>query len=913
MKWPASRPPPVLGQTLQPERASGARAWPLDAQPPRNLVLAAALVAGCLVLQQCASLPALPWLALMAAGALIALGLGSGRGWLRGLACGLLGFCWAGWQAHQAVSARLGSELEGRDLVVVGSVESLPHEAPQGVRFVFRVDDCVQPAAQCPRGERVRLTWSYAFGRAPLATPDRADAPRSRLRPGDRWQLNVRLRRPLASVNPGLFDAEQRLLEEGIVALGSVRRARADMLPNLQLDSSGLSVRAAFDRARQTGLDALERALVNARADARGVLLALAFGDQSAISGRDWEMFNHTGVAHLMSISGLHITMLAAIVALATRWILRRRMVVRSGLLERMHAPALQWWAAVMTAFIYSGLAGWGLPAQRTCWMLAITAWAFCYGRQRGLFSVLALAAAVVCVLDPWAPLAAGFWLSFATVAAIALGARATSRKRTGTATEARAPLQVRAESASHAASEARPPARARRLQGLAFHAWRSIREGARSQWAATLALLPLGALFFSSASLLSPLANALAIPLVSGFVTPAVLLLAAIAQVFPAGALWVAPCVSVPVEFLLDALRTMSEWPVGVVVVAKPDGVTLVLAIVAVVMLLKPGPVAWRAVWAIGLVPLLVRGPEHVPDGGLRVSALDVGQGMAVLVETGRHRLLYDTGPGWSEDQDAGARIIVPWLRARGIGSIDKVVVSHADLDHSGGLASILRQLKVEQVLSSVPADHPLIRGLRNHYPCRRGDSWHWGRVSFTWLHPGEEFPPGAARSPTNASSCVLRIVSPSGTVLLTGDIESRQEAALVARFGRTLRADMLLVPHHGSNTSSSADFLAAVAPSYAVVQAGYRNRFGHPTEKVLSRYRLANATVLRTDWHGAIELRFNPVRQFPDIRLARYESAPYWRLQPDGAAPPALREQRAPKVSGPEADRPITVPDAY
>ena len=882
MQWPADIRPPGMRAVicLNRMRAGGVRS-------ARNLVLAAAIVIGCLLLQQCSNLPALPWLALMGACAAIALGLGSGRGALRFLACGVLGFCWAGWHAHQAMAARLAPELEGRDLVLIGSVESLPHEGAQGVRFVLLVEDCAPRLSQCPRGQRVRLNWPHAFARTHSGSPERVAATPPRLRPGDRWQLNVRLRQPLASVNPGLFDAEQRLLEEGIVALGAVQRARADMVPNLQLDPSSLSVRATFERARQTGLDTLERALEHARADARGVLLALAFGDQSAISGRDWEVFNQTGVAHLMSISGLHITMLAAMAAWAARWALRRPVIARSGLLERIHAPALQWSVAVTTAFLYAGMAGWGLPAQRTCWMLAVTAWAFCYGRQRGLFPVLALAAAVVCVLDPWAPLAAGFWLSFATVAAIALGARAVLRGRPCAAHDAHdAPVALQAERAA----EVRTALEARKLHAVAWRALDALLEGARSQWAATLALLPLGALFFSSTSLLSPLANALAIPLVSGYVTPAVLLLSACAQAFPDGARWVAPWVSVPVELLLDALRAMSQWPIGVMVVARPDGLTLLLAVVAVVMLLKPGPVAWRAVWALGLVPLLVRGPEPVPDGGLRVSVFDVGQGMAVLVETREHRLLYDTGPGWSDDQDAGSRIIVPWLRAQGISSIDTVVVSHADLDHSGGLASVLRQLRVHRVLSSMPADHPLIGGLTNHEPCRRGDSWHWGRVSFTWLHPGDELPPGAARSPTNALSCVLRIESPAGSVLLAGDIEARQEASLVARFGASLRADVLLVPHHGSNTSSSAEFVAAVSPRYAVVQASYRNRFGHPTEKVLARYRSAAVSILRTDRHGAIQLRFGPGERMPDIRLARYASPPYWRLRPDGAAPPML-----------------------
>ena len=834
------------------------------------LPTASGVLIGCLALHQLPQIPPTAVLAPLGLLALLALWVARGAGFARWAAVCVLAFCWAGWLAAQGLSARIDPTLEGDDVVLTGAVAGLPQATAYGTRFTFLVEDCPTLDSGCPRGYVVRLSWPRSFSRGASAFGRDVPTEPSELRPGDRWQLNVRLRLPLASINPGLFDAELRFLEEGIVALGSIRRARHGDLPNVRLDGRHSSLSVTFERARQAGLTSLGDALGEVRSDARGVLLALAFGDQTAIATRDWELFNHTGVAHLMSISGLHITMLAALAALATRWLLGSRVVARSGLLLWVSAPTLQWAAALISAFCYAGLAGWGIPAQRTCWMLAATAWALTQSRHRGIIPVLSLAAAVVCVMDPWAPLASGFWLSFATVGVIAMASGFHQRTVSTTGSAARNPDQQ---------GSARLPAVGRWLQG------RWLVNAIRSQWAATLCLLPLGAVFFSTVSLLSPIANAFAIPLVSGFVTPAVLVLALISLLSPELASLLAPCAGLPVQWLLDALRMMRDWPVGVGVLATPDAISLALALGAVLMLLAPRPVPWRPLWAVGLVPLWLCGPERPAEGGFRMTALDVGQGMAVLIETQGRRLLYDTGPAWDPDADAGARVLVPWLRSRGIAHIDTVIVSHADIDHAGGLASVLRHIRVREVMSSLQADHPLIQGLDNHRPCRRGQYWVWNKVRFDLLHPGDEFPPGAARSPTNAVSCVVRVSSSAGTALLAGDIEARQETALVERFGSGLRSDLLLVPHHGSNTSSTETFLATVAPRIAVIQVGYRNRFRHPTAKVLARYEAAGAGILRTDLHGAVEVSFDGATGEVRSRLSRLDPQRYWRVIPPGS----------------------------
>ena len=795
----------------------------------------------------------------------------------------------AGWTtlvAERALADRLDPSQEGRDFVVLGRVASMPMAAERGTRFTFDIDACVPDGPHCPGRRRVRLSW-YAFGGADSADGAGGDAAQPRAQapapwPGERWRLNVRLKRPHALHNPGVFDAELRALEEGIAATGYVRAVRGASQTNQRIGRDGWTVASAFESARALLRDAMRAALADTRQDAAGVLVALVVGDQAAIPSRWWEIFNRTGVGHLMSISGLHVTMLAGLSVLLARRALRTRAVARSGLLLRWPANRVAWLFGVATAFLYAGLAGWGIPAQRTCWMLAVAGIALFTGRSRAIAQVLALAGGVVTLLDPWAPLAPGFWLSFAAVAAIALHGSTRRPRAAG-------------------AAAARVGSRGQRLRAL-------LLEAARTQWAATLALLPLGALFFSTVSLVGPLANAFAIPLVSALITPAAMLATACLPWAPGVGAGLLSWVALVTGWMLDALEPLAAAPLSTLVLAQPGGAALALAALAVALVLWPVPVPARRAAFAGLLPLVAPVAGLPPAGGLRVTAFDVGQGMAVLVETPERRLLYDTGPLYGGDSEAGARVILPWLRARGIDRLDALVVSHLDSDHSGGTTSLLRNLRIDWIAGSLPAQHPARHAGRPFHDCRRGDTWRWGDVAFEFVHPGPLAARGA-KSPTNASSCVLRIVAPGARVLLTGDVEAAQERALVARYGaHGLRSDLMLAPHHGSGTSSSAEFLAAVAPVYAIAQLGYRNRFGHPAARVAARYRDAGIALLRSDRDGAIVVDYEPGRA---ARLARsrIDDRRYWRVRlADDASlldDAGRRADAAPRV-------PATVPPA-
>ena len=812
----------------------------LGATPPGAL-----FVAVCWGVQQ---LPALPGRA--ASFLLLALGLTMmplGRPAMV-IGTGLVAAGWATLRGEQRLAERLAPALEGRDLTVIGVVDELPQPFDRGLRFRLRIERCVAPADTCPGQVVARVSWYRGFGRDASAPPA--------VRPGERWQLNLRLRRPHATLNPGLFDAELRALEDGVAANGHVRKGFGERA-NRRIDAFAVSPRTVVERLRETLRDRMSQALGGWLAEVRGVLIALVIGDQAAIPGRWWEVFNRTGIGHLMSISGLHITMLAALGAgLAGRAWKSQWLASRMGpwpLPSLLPVQYARWAFGLAVGFGYSALAGWGIPAQRTCWMLAIAGLALLGGRARSPVAVLSTAGAIVCALDPWAPLAAGFWLSFAAVAAIILYGSGRAHRPSIDDASAR---------------------------------WRgAIVEALRTQYAATLVLLPLGVLFFSSVALVSPIANAFAIPLVSVLIAPLALAGAALVIVWTSAGTMLLGLAAWLTRMLLAALDWVDPGGIGALAIASPTAGALCLSALGCMWLLSPIPVPGRAVGALALLPLLITPAEAPPERGLRLTAIDIGQGMAVLVETGGRRLLYDTGPRIGADNDAGSRVIVPFLRARGIRSLDALVVSHLDLDHSGGALAVLRNLQVDWVASSLSADHEIVTTASRHFACRRGQQWRWGDTRFEWLHPGSE-PVNVTRSPTNARSCVLRIDTPAGSALLAGDIEAAQERALLDRFGAaSLRADVLLAPHHGSTTSSTPEFLDAVAPAVAIFQVGYRNRYRHPNPKVLHRYTERGIEILRSDAHAAITLQLR-AGEPPRATRWRVDERRYWRVRMDAGA---------------------------
>lgn len=732
------------------------------------------------------------------------------------------GFAYAAAVAHVRMADELAFADEGRDVRVTGVIASLPAQLERGTRFEFAVERVETPGVRLP--SRIALAW---YG---------ADV---RVRAAERWSLAVRLRRPHGAMNPGGFDLEAWMLERNLRATGYVRDGRAGEAPR-RLDPMVWLPGPAVDRARQVLREAMQRRLATERY--AGVLIALVLGDQRAIAEADWALFNRTGISHLVSISGLHITMIAGLAALAVGALWRRsRRLLAFGSAQAAAAAT-----AVAAALAYCLLAGWGVPAQRTFFMLATVAAALVLRRGLGPATTLALAAAVVCVLDPWAVIAPGFWLSFGAVAAIFL------------VMHGRAALRVE--------------------QGMRSR----LAEAARMQLAVTLALVPLTIVLFQQVSVVSPLANAVAIPLVSLAVTPLALAGAAFVALPEPLASFAIPLFALAhwlFDMLATALQALVALPWASVPIAAPPPWALMLAVAGVSWLLAPPGWPLRWVGATWLLPLVVWPAPRPADGALWVTALDVGQGMAVLVEARDAVLLYDTGPRYTSAADAGERVILPYLRWRGIGRIDALVVSHLDSDHSGGAASILRALPVARVLTSIDPAHPALAGAARIERCVADQRISLGALEAQVLHPlaADYERPGAT---TNALSCVLAVGMDSARVLLTGDLPAREEARLVARVD-ALAAPLASAPHHGSRHSSSAAFVQAARPRWVIVQAGYRNRFGHPDPGVVERYRQAGAQVARTDHAGAIQWRWRPDGAV-EIEAWRLQHARYWHNRP-------------------------------
>ena len=751
---------------------------------------------------------------------------GRALGWA-GLAALLVGAL-TGLRAAQFAAQALSPALEGKDIQVTGMVATMPQPGDLALRLRLAVESARLDGVAVQLPPLIDLAWYRGLWQE---APDLVQLQRQplSLRPGERWQMTVRLKAPHGARNPHGFDYELWVWEQGVQATGYVRAGPRDVPPRC-IEQTW---RHPVERLRQAARDAITLRLAPDPTDARavrvaGVVAALVTGDQRAIDRADWDVFRATGVAHLMSISGLHITLFAWLAAAIVQGLWRRS----QRLCLAVPAPSAALVFGVLLAAAYALFSGWGVPAQRTVLMLVTVALLRLSGRRWPWPQVWLLTCAVVVALDPWALLQAGFWLSFVAVAILF-------------ATDSRADRAYPA--------------------GVRGRFYALLRE----QWVVTLALTPLGLLLFGQVSLVGLVANLLAIPWVTLVVTPLALL----------GTLW-APLwqlAGAAVQPLVAVLQWLASWPGAALwLPAAPlwAGVAGVLG-GALLALRLPWPV--RALGVPLLVPVLLwQSPRPVP-GQFELLAADVGQGNAVLVRTATHSLLYDTGPRFGPDSDAGGRVLVPLLRALGV-RLDMLMLSHRDSDHTGGAAAVMAQQPQAVLTGSIAGDETL-RALGPAAPCLAGQRWRWDGVDFELLHPlpgAADAAPGLRAVRPNTLSCVLRIVSADGAAaLLAGDIESAQEQALVAR-AAPLTADLLLLPHHGSKTSSSAAFLAAVQPRTALVQAAYRSRFGHPAPEVVQRLQAHGIAVVQSPRCGAATWQSDqPAR----VRCERVEAARYWQ----------------------------------
>jgi len=762
--------------------------------------------------------------------------------------CLISGMLYSVWRAQWRLADSLDLRLENRPLSVQVQVTELPRDLINGWAFEARI---VAGALAQRVPERVLLRWYTGSRSGPFIPPQRPAAGLPDLRPGQIWQMTVKLKRNHALRNFHGFDYDAFLFAAGVRASGTVIGSG-----RLLRDEVCSAWRPCIERARFV----LRRALNHVLQDKRygPVIVALVMGDQNGISNEDWQVFNLTGITHLVSISGSHITMLAAMGSLGVFGLWRRLRLQGKQLAERKPAQIVAASGGLLVAATYSVLAGWGVPAQRTFMMLAIFWLSVVWRARVRSTTLLALAALCILLLDPWAVLSIGFSLSFAAIASLMLWGSRSKQYVSAT-------------------------------PGLVNRGLQRLWDAAKMQLFMSVALAPLLIGLFQQYAFVSPLVNAFAIPVIGGLVTPLALLLAVLCAtgLWPSAAGWVADGAHRLLETVLAGAHVLAgiEW-------ATPDfpavpGHWIGLGMLGLLVFVLPKGIPGRGFGLILLIPLLFFRPLRPLAGDWFMTVLDVGQGAAVLISTQQHHLLFDTGLRSSVANDSGTLVIVPYLRAAGINALDELIVSHSDLDHAGGAGSVLQQVNVKHAYASFALNHYLEREqdalqrnllVKNQQAtldfCQRDVSFEYDGVQFRFYHPAEI--KGMPAKADNDHSCVLRIQGRHHSALLTGDIGATVEARLLQAPAPIPATDVIMAPHHGSASSSSMALVQAMQPTLAFAQAGYLNRYGHPASNVAARWRATAQLYLDTIDAGAIQIRSGANGLW--VNCARASRQRYW-----------------------------------
>ena len=697
--------------------------------------------------------------------------------WFSGL---LGGYLWSFLHAGLQLSAALPQELEGKELILVGAVSSIPVQQGKVTRFEVTVASLSPKETGLAAPKRVRLSWYHS---------DLV------LVPGEVWRFKVRLKRPRGFQNPGGFDYERWLFSHGIGATGYVKDWSGNQKAAMAYQGGWL------DRQRQR--IAIEISQRVPEPDAAALIRALGIGDRSGLSDTAWKRFTRTGTNHLVAISGLHIGMVAGLAFLLGQWFWRRSQWLTLKL-PAMRAGA---WLALVAALGYAALAGFSLPTQRALIMLGLGLGAVLLGRTLSLSRSFSLALFGVVLIDPMAPLASGFWLSFGAVAVILF------------AVNGRLSLP------------------------------RGWRQWGRVQWVVALGLAPLLFMLFNQTSLIAPLVNLVLVPWFSLVLVPLVLLAVTTLQLPLPHDLLLNFSASLA-ELTLELLSWASQSPYALI--QRPDLPVWIwlTGLAGVLLLLMPRGMPGRPLGLLLVAPMLLNSPERPRQGEVLFTLLDVGQGLSCVVETAAHVLVYDTGPAYASGFNTAEAVLLPYLRSRGIARIDQLIVSNADRDHAGGVEVLRHELEITRIMAGEALGLPQVEH------CQAGAGWQWDGINFRILHPN----PQDRFGNSNNASCVLQVEGVAGKLLIPGDVEREAEHLLVERYRQALRADILVAPHHGSNTSSSLAFIERVQPDFVLFPTGYRNRFGFPKPAVAERWRNTGASLHNTAEAGAIQFWLRP-----------------------------------------------------
>lgn len=731
---------------------------------------------------------------------------------LRPLASLLIGFTWACYNFQASLDTRFPDQYERVDFLASGVIEELPISKNGNIQFYFRVSSVAEEKLSILTGQRLQLSCY----RCPLS-----------IRAGEQWQLTLRVKRPHGYASWGSFDYEKYLFRHQVIAKGYVRLKGQ----NWRVSSAPSSI----DQWRQSLLEELYQLV--GRDVGSNIIAALTIGVKSGFSNQQKDVFQTTGVSHLMAISGLHV----GLVFIAVSFLLRCLLWPVARIYEYCPRQTIVLLPALSAATLYAAMAGFSVSTQRALIMLLVYVLCKFLAREVRLIKVLLIAIAVLLLVDPFSILDIGFWLSCGAVAVIAL----VSAKRGPGGDQ-----ELDHESGKKLALF--------KLQPLLW-----------------LGMLPLGMLFFGKISLLSPVINLIAVPLFCLILIPATLFSVSLycSGLDVVGA-WCIRQLNSVFELVFDCLQLASQLEY-----AQIYSTPMTWWQWGLFMLLAVGFLTahkWRYFVAVLLVAsIFINTASSLAEDELHVTLLDVGQGLAMVVETANSVTVYDTGPRYGSGFTAAEAVLLPFLRQRGISYIDTLVISHADNDHIGGLSKVRQAFKVGQTISS------RLDKVSAASECVAGQSWRHDHTLFQMISPQVDTPNGS-----NNRSCVI-MVSHFGTkVLLSGDIEKQVERFLLRNSKQSLKADILLVPHQGSKTSSTAEFLDAVAPKTAMLAAGYKNHYGHPHASVVERYRARGIDLLSTIKHGSVLLKINSHGWTNVLYRQRYRRFWHYQKMPNRSA---------------------------
>jgi len=792
----------------------------------------------------------------------------------------LFGFILSSVFAEKRLSLRLDNALVGQNIIIKGYVSSIPVTINQVQRFEFNIDshylhtetvDASLSAVSYQKfPKKIRLSWYYG----PV------------VKAGERWQFQVRLKPPHGFMNPGGFDYEAWLFQHGIDATGYVRKSTQ----NERLSPASSSILQIREQLGRVIDEAASKSHAHSASQAFALLKALAIGDKSSITSQQWRVLSHTGTSHLMAISGLHI----GLASLFAYFLVRR--LVPVFIIKRLPAQHLALFAGLLLAFLYALIAGFSIATQRAMIMLAVLTFMLLIRRNHRPADALGFALFLVLLIDPLAVMSAGFWFSFSAVAVIFISLMSTRSEMDAT------DIEGQRNNADPGITGFNITALYGHISHIGQSFLRLLKQWLSLQLMISLFLMPLSLFMFQQVSLVSPLANLLLIPYVSFLVVPVVLLAIIFSFIFSPAAEMLFTLAAALLDFIWPLLSYLSDLPYALWVRGDVDILSLLAATVIMLLLYYARDVCsyfmskvsclsgvskatenrmfgcFRLLLSLLLLslifqPLLFGNHQGFNQAEYQLSVLDVGQGSAAVLLTKNHALVFDAGAKFSDRLNAGSGVVIPYLRTQNIRQLDHLIISHGDADHIGGAQAIIDEYPqvrvIGQDVEKLVAEHKQV--------CIAGMKWQWDGVDFEFLSPNPRQLTISASNARNNHSCVLKVSSIYGSILFTGDIEKKTEKQLLRNHRQQLAADVLLVPHHGSLSSSSQDFLDQVNPEISVISVGYKNRYRLPNKRVLARYEKLDRQLLQTSNSGAITITVLTETKFK-IEEYRHQVGKYW-----------------------------------